>query len=183
MITAGIDMGSKTVKVVILKDGVIIGKAKKLAGFESRISAQDAFDEAIEDAGIANEDIQSIISTGAGRRNAPYTKKDITDVGANSLGVVTKYPGAVSVVLRGNLLIPQGSRTARWCHRVATAPSSSVASAAHRGRRLPRDRAKSAVQPVKSPTTRPTPNVFRRRPPVLPGSRRCQMAIAARPAC
>ena len=39
MITAGIDMGSKFVKVVILKDGVVQGKASETTGFEPTAAA------------------------------------------------------------------------------------------------------------------------------------------------
>ena len=34
MITAGIDMGTQTVKVVILKDGHIAGRSKVFSGFD-----------------------------------------------------------------------------------------------------------------------------------------------------
>ena len=72
MITAGIDMGSKTVKVVILKDGEIIGKGIDLAGFEGREVAERVFTAALEEAGVAREEIQEVFATGAGRKNAPF---------------------------------------------------------------------------------------------------------------
>ena len=60
MITAGIDMGSKTIKVVILKDGEIIGKALEIAGFDSRTAAEKAFAAAMGEAGISIEDIGNV---------------------------------------------------------------------------------------------------------------------------
>lgn len=98
MITAGIDMGSKTIKVVILKDGKIIGKGKTLAGFESRKAAEEAFAIALKNAGIKKEDIQNIVATGAGRKNAPYTDKEITEVGSDAKGVTKLYPSARTVI-------------------------------------------------------------------------------------
>lgn len=98
MITAGIDMGSKTIKVVIVKDGKIIGKAIELAGFESVEAAEKAFAEALEDAGITKDDIENIIATGAGRKNAPYTDRDITEVGASTRGATNLYPAARTVI-------------------------------------------------------------------------------------
>jgi len=98
MITAGIDMGSKTVKVVILRDGKMIGKAMALAGFESREAAEKAFDEAIKQAGIAKDDVQHIVATGAGRKNAPQTKRDITEVGGDAKGAISLYPKARTVI-------------------------------------------------------------------------------------
>ena len=81
MITAGIDMGSKTVKVVILRDGEIIGKAMTVAGFESRAAAEQAFADALGEAGIQQADIEQTVATGAGRKYAPYTEESVTDVG------------------------------------------------------------------------------------------------------
>lgn len=98
MITAGIDMGSKTIKVVILKDGEIIGKSIAMAGFESREATEKAFAEALEDAGIAMDDIKGIVATGAGRKNAPYTDRDITEVGADAKGVLKSFPAARTVI-------------------------------------------------------------------------------------
>jgi benzoyl-CoA reductase subunit D len=98
MITAGIDMGSKTIKVVVLQDGKIIGKAMELAGFESREAAEKAFAKAIEDAGVSKDDIQGIVATGAGRKNAPYTERDITEVGGDARGVISLFPNARTVI-------------------------------------------------------------------------------------
>lgn len=98
MTTAGIDMGSKTIKVVILRNGKIIGKGMTLAGFESRESTEQAFAEAVKDAGITQEDVQHIVATGAGRKNAPYTDRDITEVGGDAKGVINLYPAARTVI-------------------------------------------------------------------------------------
>ncbi len=98
MITAGIDMGSKTIKVVILKDGEIIGKSIELAGFESREAAEKAFAGALEAAGIAQGDIEKTTATGAGRKNAPYTEHEVTEVGSDARGVRELYPNARTVL-------------------------------------------------------------------------------------
>ena len=98
MITAGIDMGSKTVKVVILRDGNIIGRSIALAGFESREAAEKAFAEALREAGIGKDDIGRIVATGAGRKNAPYANGDITEVGGDARGVIQRYPSARTVI-------------------------------------------------------------------------------------
>lgn len=98
MITAGIDMGSKTVKVVILKDDEIIGKAIELAGFEATKAAETAFAKALQEAGIKQEDIEGIVATGAGRKHAPYTDRDITEVGGDALGVHKLYPNCRTIL-------------------------------------------------------------------------------------
>lgn len=98
MITAGIDMGSKTVKVVVLKDGEVIGKSKALAGFEARAAAETAFAQALADAGLGASDVDAIVATGAGRKQAPHTARNITDVGSGAKGVHRLYPQARTVI-------------------------------------------------------------------------------------
>ena len=50
MITAGADVGSKTVKVVILKDGEIAGKGIATAGLEAEGAWNKAWDAALKEA-------------------------------------------------------------------------------------------------------------------------------------
>jgi benzoyl-CoA reductase subunit D len=98
MITAGIDMGSKTIKVVILRDEEILGKSIAVAGFENREAAETAFAAALADAGIGMDDVERVVATGAGRSNAPYAKRDISEVASDARAAVSLYPGARTVI-------------------------------------------------------------------------------------
>jgi predicted CoA-substrate-specific enzyme activase len=88
MITAGMDMGSKYVKVVILKDGVIQSKAIAATGFEPVAAAQKCLEQAAADAGIEASALDHITSTGAGRKAAPNVNSNVTDVSAAARGIV-----------------------------------------------------------------------------------------------
>ncbi len=98
MITAGIDMGSKTIKVVVLRDAEIIGKSTTLAGFESRSAAEKAFAEALADAGITKDSVERIAATGAGRSSAPGAEREISEVGSDVRGAMRLYPAARTVI-------------------------------------------------------------------------------------
>jgi benzoyl-CoA reductase subunit D len=98
MITAGIDMGSKFVKVVIVKDGAVQGKSIETTGFDPTASAARCFEAAVNLSGIEAPAIDHITATGAGRKAAPGAHSDITDVGAAAKGVVSMYPGARTVI-------------------------------------------------------------------------------------
>jgi benzoyl-CoA reductase subunit D len=98
MITAGIDMGSKTVKVVILRDGEIIGKSMTLAGFENRAAAEKAFATAVAQAGIKEDDVECVVATGAGRKHAPHTEQSVTEVASDVKGAMALYPTARTVI-------------------------------------------------------------------------------------
>ena len=98
MITMGIDLGAKFIKVVILKDNKIIAKTNVLAGFEVEKSAQDAINKALKEAGITKDDLNKTISTGAGEKLAPFYDETKSIVGCDSLGAVYLHPNARSVI-------------------------------------------------------------------------------------
>ncbi|MDP2727446.1 MAG: acyl-CoA dehydratase activase [Dehalococcoidia bacterium] len=98
MITAGIDMGAKTIKVVLLKDGKILARGIASAGFETRQSADEAFKSALDKAGLTMKDVERVFSTGAGRKEAPYAKGDITEVGADAKAISFLYPSVRTLI-------------------------------------------------------------------------------------
>ncbi len=98
MITAGIDVGAKTVKVVLMEDGKIRAKAMMLSGFDQVASANEALEEALKEAGLSREAIGSIITTGAGRKAIPFAKGDVTEVRAAALGTISLFPSVRTVI-------------------------------------------------------------------------------------
>jgi predicted CoA-substrate-specific enzyme activase len=70
MITAGIDVGLEQTKVVILKDGTILGKGKVSSGGADRSESVDrAYQAALQEAGLAASDVEKIVATGKGKYN------------------------------------------------------------------------------------------------------------------
>lgn len=98
MLTAGIDMGAKNIRVVILNDGKILAKAERLAGFDTEESAEITLNEALNTAGLKLEKIDKIVATGAGRKSAPHAHDTITEVGAAAKGAVSIVPEARTVI-------------------------------------------------------------------------------------
>jgi predicted CoA-substrate-specific enzyme activase len=73
MITAGIDVGLKYVKAVILKDGTVVGRARsRSGGAERAANAEAAYGDALKDAGIAAGDVSKVVSTGIGKHDVPF---------------------------------------------------------------------------------------------------------------
>ena len=85
-ITAGIDIGAKTVKVVILKGKEVIGRGMAITGLDQKESAEKAFAAAIKEAKIDQKDIDRVTATGVGRTEAPYASSQVTEVGADAKG-------------------------------------------------------------------------------------------------
>ncbi len=98
MITMGIDLGAKNIKVIILKDNEIIGKSIVLAGFEVEKMAKKAIEEALGEAGITRDDLDKVVSTGAGDKIAPFYDETRSIVGCDSLGAVFLHPAARCVI-------------------------------------------------------------------------------------
>ena len=98
MITAGIDMGAKYVKVVILKDGAVRSRTMEATGFEPAVSATKCLAQAAQEAGVDVSAIDHITSTGAGRKAVPNVNSDITDVGAAAKGITSLFEDVRTVI-------------------------------------------------------------------------------------
>ncbi|UCE44155.1 MAG: CoA activase, partial [Candidatus Bathyarchaeota archaeon] len=98
MITAGIDMGARNIKIVILKDNKILSKGMILSGFDQKASAEKAFSKTLTKAGLSHNDIKRIVATGAGKDVAPYANNEISMMGADALGGAYLFPSARTVI-------------------------------------------------------------------------------------
>jgi predicted CoA-substrate-specific enzyme activase len=109
MITAGIDMGSRTVKVVFLEELNVPGAPQLKWGvkgkhmmFPDELDMDVAADKALADglklAGISRDQVGRIVSTGAGRKQVRFADSDVTEVSAGARGAVFMCPTAQTVV-------------------------------------------------------------------------------------
>jgi predicted CoA-substrate-specific enzyme activase len=86
MITAGVDVGSTTTKAVLLDDGKMLGKVIIPSGSLPAKSAREVFEKCRADAGIAESAIETVATTGYGRRLAHFGDMIITEIRACALG-------------------------------------------------------------------------------------------------
>jgi len=98
MITAGVDCGAKNVKVVILKDGEIIGKGIKLAGMNTNAAAEEAFQQALAQAGLTRDDVAKVTTTGAGKNEPTFEHEIVTEVGADARGIHALHPEVRTII-------------------------------------------------------------------------------------
>ncbi len=98
MITAGVDCGSKNVRVLILKDGEILAKAMVPAGMDTAAAAQKAYEKALEGAGLEADDVEKIVATGAGRNELRFKNDMVTEVGADARGAIYLFPEARTII-------------------------------------------------------------------------------------
>ena len=98
MITAGVDLGAKTVKVLILKDDKVIGRGITTTGLDQKESADKAFADALAEAKIELKEIEKTVATGVGRKEAPHSTGEITEVGADAKAAFFLNPKVRTVI-------------------------------------------------------------------------------------
>lgn len=98
MITVGVDSGNKNTKVVVLKDGNVIGKSLVLTGFDANESATKAYELALQNAGVSATDVATVASTGVGRNEVKFAKDSITEVGSAAKGARFLMPNVNTVI-------------------------------------------------------------------------------------
>lgn len=98
MITAGIDIGAKTIKVVLAEDGKMLAKSLVLAGIDTTAATQEAVEQALAAADLTKDQVVRFAATGTGRKDCALTDREITEVGAAAKGAVHVLASCRSVV-------------------------------------------------------------------------------------
>ncbi|MCW4045675.1 MAG: acyl-CoA dehydratase activase [Candidatus Bathyarchaeota archaeon] len=98
MITAGIDVGTQSVKAVIVKDNVVISRGRAFSGFDPAKAGELAVAEALEKAKLSLADLKHVTATGSGMDMAPYANSTISMMGADAKAVVYIFPKARTII-------------------------------------------------------------------------------------
>ena len=98
MITAGADVGSKTAKVIILKDGEITGKGIATAGLEVQGAWDEAWGAALKEAGISRDDVEKTVATGARLKEVKTDAQEMSMVTADARGIHAVAPDVRTVL-------------------------------------------------------------------------------------
>jgi len=98
MITVGIDVGAKTIKVVALRNGSVIAREKILAGFEARENAHALFERVLKKADISPDDVHRVTATGSGKGEVDFAGGSVTEVTAAAAGTTALHPGVRTVI-------------------------------------------------------------------------------------
>jgi benzoyl-CoA reductase subunit D len=98
MITTGIDVGAKNIKVVIQEDGKLLGKGQATSGLDTASDIKQALDAALAEAGLTRDKVEKTYATGAGRKEVKEVDDSYTEVGADAAGAVHLFPGTRTVI-------------------------------------------------------------------------------------
>jgi predicted CoA-substrate-specific enzyme activase len=86
MITAGIDVGSVSTEMVILKDGERAGSVIMETGSNSRDAVERVCACALEEAGLDRAAIDFIVTTGYGRKSSDIVDLSVTELSCHARG-------------------------------------------------------------------------------------------------
>jgi len=100
MAVAGIDMGAKYAKMVILKDGQpeILAQGTAEIGFDLREAAEGAFKQALAGASLSRDDVTYVVATGAGVEAVPFATDTVSMQGAAARGAHFLLPSVRTVI-------------------------------------------------------------------------------------
>ena len=98
MYTIGIDIGSASSKVVILKDGRDIAAYHVVQTGTGSSGPETAMQEALTKADIHLEDAAAIVATGYGRMNSTFTDKQYSEITCHAKGISFLLPNARTVI-------------------------------------------------------------------------------------
>lgn len=80
MIVAGIDIGSRAAKAVLLKDGAIISSVIRDTGPESIRTSLVTMEKLLAGTGLSLDDLEYVVATGYGRVLVPFAKENISEI-------------------------------------------------------------------------------------------------------
>lgn len=98
MYTMGIDIGSASSKVVILKNGKEIVSGVVVSVGTGTTGPVRALEEALQIAGLSKTDISCTVATGYGRFNFPEADEQVSEITCHAKGVHLLVPSARTII-------------------------------------------------------------------------------------
>jgi len=101
MIVAGIDIGSRAAKAVIMKNGAIVSTAICDTGPESVKTSQMLIREVLKGAELSLDNIDYTVATGYGRVLVPFANENISEISCHARGITWYFPSVRTILDMG----------------------------------------------------------------------------------
>ena len=100
MISAGIDAGSRAIKVVLIDAEVatVVGTAVNDQGVDQETLSRVVFERALAAAGMTRGKVGKVVATGYGRNRVSFADTTITEITCHACGVRQVVPSAMTVI-------------------------------------------------------------------------------------
>ncbi|MBN2186260.1 MAG: 4Fe-4S dicluster domain-containing protein [Dehalococcoidia bacterium] len=101
MIVAGIDIGSRAAKAVIMENDSILSSVICDTGPESVKTSYLAMQQALNKTNLSFDDIQHTVATGYGRVLVPYANENISEISCHARGINWYFPTVRTILDMG----------------------------------------------------------------------------------
>lgn len=95
---AGLDMGSASIKAVIINNGAMAASGLIPSGGNYKTAAKDIMEAVVAKAAIAMEDLSGMVITGLGAQSAPFDGPHVSDISCQARGSHSLFPSARTVI-------------------------------------------------------------------------------------
>jgi len=99
---AGVDVGSTQTKAVVInEDREIVSRALTDTGANVILAAENAFQQALANGDVREEEVEYVIGTGYGRYKVTFGNTQVTEISCHGRGAVHMFPNTRTVVDMG----------------------------------------------------------------------------------
>jgi predicted CoA-substrate-specific enzyme activase len=101
MITAGIDIGSRAAKAVVMKDGELVSTTIQDTGPESVKTSYMTIGEVLKGTGLILDDMDYVVATGYGRVLVPFARENMSEISCHARGINWYFPSVRTILDMG----------------------------------------------------------------------------------
>jgi len=101
LIVAGIDIGSRAAKAVVMNGGSIVSSVICDTGPESVKTSRMTIAEALKGTGLSLQDIQYVVATGYGRVLVPFANENVSEISCHARGINWYFPSVRTILDMG----------------------------------------------------------------------------------
>ncbi len=95
---AGLDMGSVSIKAVLIADGRMIASSLIPSGGHYKTGAEKVMSDVLSQAGLTYEALSGMTVTGLGAESSPFSARQISDISCQARGCHTLFPPAKTII-------------------------------------------------------------------------------------
>ncbi len=100
--SAGVDVGSTQTKAIVINEEMeIVGRSLIDTGANVVLAAENAYQKALENGDIPEEEVEQVVGTGYGRYRVTFGNSQVTEISCHARGAVQMFPGTRTVVDMG----------------------------------------------------------------------------------
>jgi predicted CoA-substrate-specific enzyme activase len=99
---AGVDVGSTQTKAIIINEArEIVGRCLTDTGANVVVAAENAYNEALKNSDIQEEEVEYVIGTGYGRYRVTFGNTQVTEISCHARGAAHMFPNTKTVLDMG----------------------------------------------------------------------------------